>query len=122
VYGISSSLSGDSQPVLLGQPLEAWTSESKAVAEKPPQPIAWTKSYTGAAGKTARVFTSTMGHGDAFKTEAFRRMLSNACLWCMHLEDSIDPSSDMEIPGDYNPGPAGVKGLKTGVLPQDLKK
>jgi type 1 glutamine amidotransferase len=122
VYGISSSLSGDSQPVLLGQPLEAWTSESKAVAEKPPQPIAWTKSYTGAAGKTARVFTSTMGHGDAFKTEAFRRMLSNACLWCMNLEDSIDPNSNMEVPGDYNPGPAGVKGLKTGVLPQDLKK
>jgi hypothetical protein len=63
-----------------------------------------------------------MGHGDAFKTEAFRRMLSNACLWCMNLEDSIDPNSNMEVPGDYNPGPAGVKGLKTGVLPQDLKK
>jgi hypothetical protein len=40
----------------------------------------------------------------------------------MHLEDSIDPSSDMEIPGDYNPGPAGAKGIKPGVLPQNLKK
>ncbi len=122
VYGISSALSGDSTPVLLGQPLEAWTSEAKPVADKPPQPIAWTKSYTGAAGKTARVFTSTMGHGDAFKIEAFRRMLSNACLWCMNLEGSIDPSSNMDIPGEYAPGPAGAKGLKPGVLPQDLKK
>lgn len=122
VYGISSSLSGDSLPVLLGQPLEGWTSESKALAEKPPLPIAWTKSYKGAGGKTARVFTSTMGHGDAFKTEAFRRMLANACLWCMHLEDSIDPNSNMEIPGEYQPGPAGAKGIRPGVLPQDLKQ
>jgi type 1 glutamine amidotransferase len=122
VYGISSSLSGDSTPVLMGQPLDGWTSDAKPVAEKPAQPIAWTKSYTGSEGKTARVFTSTMGHGDAFRVEAFRRMLSNACLWCMHLEDSIDPSANMEIPGEYNPGPAGAKGLKTGVLPHDLKR
>ncbi len=122
VYGIGSTLSGDSTPILLGQPLEDWTSEAKPVAEKTPQPIAWTKSYTGAMGKTARVFTSTMGHGDAFKIEAFRRMLTNACLWCMNLEDAIDPSFNMDIPGDYHPGPVGAKGLKPGILPQDFKK
>ena len=122
VYGISSALSGDSTPVLLGQPLDGWTSEAKPVVEKTPQPIAWTKSYTGATGKTARVFTSTMGHGDAFKIEAFRRMISNACLWCMNMEDSINPSCNMDIPGEYNPGPAGANGIKPGVLPQDLKK
>ena len=122
VYGISSALSGDSTPVLLGQPLDAWTSDARPVAEKPPQPIAWTKSYTGATAKTARVFTSTMGHGDAFKIEAFRRMISNACLWCMNMEDSINPSCNMDIPGEYNPGPAGANGIKPGVLPQDLKK
>jgi type 1 glutamine amidotransferase len=122
VYGISSALSGDSTPVLLGQPLDAWTSDARPVAEKPPQPIAWTKSYTGATGKTARVFTSTMGHGDAFKIEAFRRMISNACLWCMNMEDSINPSCNMDIPGEYNPGPAGANGIKPGVLPQDLKQ
>ena len=122
VYGISSALSGDSTPVLLGQPLDAWTTDARPVAEKPPQPIAWTKSYTGATGKTARVFTSTMGHGDAFKIEAFRRMISNACLWCMNMEDSINPSCNMDIPEEYNPGPAGANGIKPGVLPQDLKK
>ena len=122
VYGISSALSGDSTPVLLGQPLDAWTTDARPVAEKPPQPIAWTKSYTGATAKTARVFTSTMGHGDAFKIEAFRRMISNACLWCMNMEDSINPSCNMDIPGEYNPGPAGANGIKPGVLPQDLKK
>lgn len=121
VYGISDALSGDSAPVLLGQPLEGWASEAKPVTGKTPQPIAWTKSYTGASGKTARIFTSTMGHGDAFKVEDFRRLLTNACMWCMNLEDSIDPTSNMDLPKEYNPGPAGAKGLKLGVLPQDLK-
>jgi hypothetical protein len=121
VYGISDALSGDSAPVLLGQPLEGWASEAKPVTGKTPQPIAWTKSYTGASGKTARIFTTTMGHGDAFKIEDYRRMLANACFWCMNLEGSIDPTSNMELPKEYNPGPAGAKGLKLGVLPQDLK-
>lgn len=121
VYGISDALSGDSAPVLLGQPLEGWASEAKPVTGKTPQPIAWTKSYTGASGKTARIFTSTMGHGDAFKVEDFRRLLTNACMWCMNLEDSIDPTSNMDLPKEYNSGPAGAKGLKLGVLPQDLK-
>jgi len=122
VYGISSTLSGDSEPVLMGQPLDGWTSDAKPIAEKPPLPIAWTKSYTGAKGKTARVFTSTMGHGDAFKIEAFRRMLANACLWCMNMENSINPDSNMEIPGEYSPGPAGANGIRAGVRPQDLKR
>ena len=122
VYGISSTLSGNSEPVLMGQPLDGWMSDAKPIAEKPPLPIAWTKSYTGAKGKTARVFTSTMGHGDAFKIEAFRRMLANACLWCMNMENSINPDSNMDIPGEYSPGPAGANGIRPSVRPQDLKK
>jgi type 1 glutamine amidotransferase len=121
VYGISDVLSGDSTPVLMGQPLVGWTRQDAPHPEKKPQPIAWTKSYTGTSGKTARIFTTTMGHGDAFKIEDYRRMLANACFWCMNLEGSIDPTSNMDLPKEYNPGPAGAKGLKLGVLPQDLK-
>jgi hypothetical protein len=40
----------------------------------------------------------------------------------MNLKDSRNPNSNMNIPRDYNPGPAGAKGIKPGVLPQDLKK
>jgi hypothetical protein len=60
-----------------------------------------------------------MGHGDAFKIEDFRRMLANACYWCMELEDRIDAQSDVTIMGAYEPGPAGAGGLKTGVKPND---
>jgi len=119
VYGISEELEGDSEPVLLGQPLVGWSPDDQPVADKAPVPIAWTKSYTGSSGKTARVFTTTMGHGDAFKVEDFRRMLANACYWSMGLEDHIDARSDMDINGTYEPGPVGAKGLKTGVKPDD---
>src|SRR5207247_5361570 len=120
VYGISENLGGDSKPVLLGQPLSGWSPTDPPVAEKKPLPIAWTKTHTGSSGKTARIFTTTMGHGDAFKEGDFRRMIVNACYWLLGLEDRIDPKSDVSIPGVYAPAPVGAKGLKPGVKPEQL--
>jgi hypothetical protein len=121
VYGVSESLSGDSTPVLMGQPLQGWSPEDAPVPDKKPLPIAWTKSYTGAAGKKARIFTSTMGHGEAFKIEDFRRMLANSCLWCLGMDAQIVAKTDMSIPGNYAPGAVGAKGLKPGIRPADLR-
>lgn len=122
VYGISDQLAGDSQPMLLGQPLTGWSADDEPVADKPPVPIAWTKTYTGSAGKQARVFTTTMGHGDAFKVEDFRRMLVNACFWCMELEDQVDPHMDVSVVGTYDPGPVGGQGLQAGLKPGDFSE
>ena len=119
VYGISDKLEGDSEPMLLGQPLAGWSADDEPVADKPPAPIAWTKTYTGSAGKKARVFTTTMGHGDAFKVEDFRRMLVNACYWCMGMEGHVDAHLNVAIVGKYAPGPVGGKGLQPGLKPSD---
>jgi hypothetical protein len=62
-----------------------------------------------------------MGHGDVFKVEDFRRMLANACFWCLGMEDKIDAKANVGIPGTYAPGPVGAKGLKAGVRPVDLR-
>ncbi|HYF01173.1 MAG TPA: ThuA domain-containing protein, partial [Planctomycetota bacterium] len=115
VYGIST-LEGDCTPLLLGQPLTAWAPDAAPHPDKKPIPIAWTKTYKG-----ARVFTTTMGHGDAFKVADFRRLLVNACYWTLGLEDKIDPAASVEIDGPYDPGPAGAKGLRKGVKPSDLR-
>jgi type 1 glutamine amidotransferase len=120
VYGIST-LHGDCAPVLLGQPLVGWKPEDKPHPDKKAIPIAWTKSYTGASGKTSRVFTTTMGHGDAFKVEEFRRLIANACYWGLGLESKIDEKSNVGLVGSYDPGPVGGKGLKKNVKPADLK-
>lgn len=121
VYGISSELSGDCKPLLLGQPLTGWKATDPPVAEKKAIPIAWTKSYSGSSGKSARVFTTTMGHGDAFQIEDFRRLIVNACYWCMELEMQINPSVSVAIVGNYQPGVVGGQGLKKGVKPATLK-
>ena len=115
VYGIST-LHGDCAPVLLGQPLTAWTSDAAPHPDKKAIPIAWTKTYNG-----ARVFTTTMGHGDAFKVADFRRLVVNACYWATGQEARIDPTSSVEIVGAYDPGPVGAKGLRKGVKPSDLR-
>ena len=119
VYGIST-LHGDSTPLLVGQPLAGWKPDDSPVAEKKPIPIAWTKTYRGSAGKPARIFTTTMGHGDAFKVEDFRRLLANAVYWCLQMESQIDPRANVAMIGTYEPGEVGGKGLKKGVKPADL--
>lgn len=119
VYGISDSLEGECRPLLLGQPLANWLPTGAPVVDKPAIPIAWTRHYKTASGKNARVFTSTMGHGDAFKVEDFRRLLANACFWCLEMEDQIDPAADMSLSGNYLPGPVGSQGLELGRKPSD---
>ncbi len=120
VYGIGA-LHGDCAPVLLGQPLAAWKPDAPPV-DKKAIPIAWTKTYAGEKGKAARVFTTTMGHGDVFKEEPFRRLFANACYWAMGMEDRIDGKANVDLVGTYDPGsPAGGKGLKKGVKPSDLR-
>ena len=64
VYGVRLPLPGDSQPLVLGQVLTGMKPTDGPVAGKkndPMMPVAWTKTYTTPSGKTARVFTTTMG-------------------------------------------------------------
>ena len=116
VYGITT-LSGDSKPIIMGQVLKGMNPKDEPNPEKKLVPVAWTKTYTGRRGKTARVFTTTMGHGDDLKSEGFRRLLVNACYWCMGMEDKIPAKSKVDIIGDYNPNPIGMGRHKKGLKP-----
>jgi type 1 glutamine amidotransferase len=48
------------------------------VAGQPEQPVAWTNTY-----HNARVFFTTLGHQDDFKSPEFRRLLLNGITWAM---------------------------------------
>jgi hypothetical protein len=87
-----TKLEGDSQPLLMGQPLMGLRPDDAPDPGKAPVPIAWTKTFTGTSGKAARVFTTTLGYGDDFREESIRRLLVNACYWCVGLEAKIPPS------------------------------
>jgi hypothetical protein len=123
VYGVRLPLPGDSKPLVLGQVLENMKPTDKPVSGKkndPMMPIAWVKSYKGAKGKTARVFTTTMGASQDFQSEGLRRLLVNACYWAVGLEDKIPAKSNVNIVGEFKPRPFKGNGFKKGVKPADL--
>lgn len=121
VYGVRLPLPGDSQPIVLGQVLEGMKPDDPPVEGKqndPLMPIAWTKTYTGAAGKPARVFTTTMGSSTDLLAEGTRRLIVNGCLWALGIE--IPAATNVDIVGEYDPSPFKFDGHKTGVKPADL--
>jgi type 1 glutamine amidotransferase len=128
VYTVRLPLPGDSLPLVLGQVTETLEPDSKPVAgpkNEPMMPVAWAKSYRGAAGKTARVFTTTMGASQDFAFEGTRRMLVNAVYWALGLENRIPARSDVSIVGTFTPSPFRFKkseDWRPGVRPAELIK
>ncbi len=118
VYAITT-LSGDSKPLIMGQVLLGMKPDDQPNPDKKLVPIAWTKTYTGEKGKTARVFATTMAHGGDLKSEGFRRLLVNACYWAMGMEDRIPAKSNVDLVGEYDPNPIGMGGHKRGLKPSD---
>jgi hypothetical protein len=122
VYGVRLPLPGES--LVMGQVLTGMkATDPPLVGDKndPMMPIAWTCSYKGEAGKTARVFTTTMGASQDFASEGLRRLLVNASYWCLGMEDGIGERANVNIVGPYNPRPFGNNGFQKGVRPADLE-
>lgn len=123
VYGVRLPLPGDSKPLVLGQVLTGMKPTDPPVEGKkndPMMPIAWTKTFDSPSGKKARTFTTTMGASQDFANEGVRRLLVNACYWCVGLEDKIPDSSDVAIVGKFKPRTFHFGGYKPNVKPADL--
>ncbi len=125
VYKVRLPLPGDSKPVVLGQVLEGMTPDSKPVKgpkNDPMMPVAWIKTYAAKSGKKARVFTTTMGASQDLLSEGLRRLLVNACYWCLGMENKIPPKADVRLVGEYKPRPFGFNKYRRGLKPSDLLK
>ena len=125
VYGVRLPLPGDSQPLVLGQVLAGMKPDDKPIdGEKndPMLPVAWIKSYTGTAGKPARVFTTTMGASQDLESEGVRRMLVNACYWGLGMDDKIAARSDVAIVGQFKPTKFSFGGHVKGKKPVDYAR
>ena len=117
-------LGSDSTPLVLGQVLDGMKPTDEPFAgpkNDPMMPIAWTRHYTGEAGKSARVFTTTMGAATDLETEGVRRMLVNASYWAVGMDDRIPAKSDVDLVGEYHPHPFGfMKEFKYRIKPEEL--
>ena len=124
VYGVHLPLPGDSMPLVVGQVLtgmKATDPPLEGSKNDPMMPIAWTRSYQGESGKTARVFTTTMGASQDFASEGLRRLLVNATYWCLGMEERISERANVDIVGAYDPRPFGNNRFQKGVRPMDLQ-
>ena len=104
----------------MGQVLNGMNPDSPPDPGKELLPVAWTRTYQGGNGRQGRVFTTTHGASEDFLNPGFRRMLVNAALWALGLEDSINADIGVSPVGPYNPVLFGFDSYRRGVKPSDL--
>ncbi len=105
-------------PLIDGQPLMGRKPDNIVNPELIALPVAWVKTWTGAQGQTARVFHTTMGSAEDYRNAGLRRLTVNGIYWCLAMEQVIDPSSSVEIVGEYEPLKSGFDYPKLNVVPR----
>ncbi|MDC0295504.1 hypothetical protein OAL35_01465 [bacterium] len=93
---------------------------AEPLADKPPQPAAWVRTYSYQGGPEGRVFCSTQGASEDVLSEGVRRMIVNATMWCMGMENMIKPDLDVAFVGPYNPTTFSFKPSITDAKPSDI--
>lgn len=103
-----------------GQILNGMTPDSPPAPDKQQVPVAWVRSYTGASGRSGRVFTTTHGASEDLVNEGFRRLAVNGILWAAGLEDSIKADGDVALVGPYQPTTFNFNGYVKGIKPAEM--
>jgi type 1 glutamine amidotransferase len=120
VYAITHLLPSD-VVLLRGQVLQGMKPTDAPVEggpNAPMMPLMWCREI-GTAHAAQRVVASTIGAAVDLQSADLRRAFVNACYWALHLEEKIDPKSDVAIVGDYAPTFFGFGEAKKGVMPKD---
>ncbi len=103
-----------------GQILNGMKIDDPADPKKEVLPVAWVRHYKKDDPKS-RVFATTHGASEDILNEGFRRMLVNAQLWCLGMDDVIKPDNQVDFVGPYNPVTFNFGGHRKGVKPSDLE-
>ena len=84
----------------------------------PHQPLAWYRVHQNEAGKTNRVFCTTMGSATDLRDENLRRLLVNSVYWAFGMD--VPAEADVRLVGDFQPTAYSFNGFRKGVKPDDL--
>ena len=102
------------------QVLDSMKPDGKPLANKPPSPAIWVRTYKSTSGKEGRVFCSTQGASEDIVSEGVRRCIINGVFWCMGLEKNIKADMDVAFVGPYQPTTYKFGGGAKQVKPADL--
>ncbi len=123
VYGVVH-LPANAQVLLWGQVLRGMKPSDpplEGAKNDPLMPLAWVREYATGNGRTAKIFTTTMGAATDLASEDLRRLLVNACYWALDLEKKIPKRADVTTVGEYKPSDFGFGTFKRGVRPGDFQ-
>ena len=84
----------------------------------PHQPLAWSRVHKNEAGRTNKVFCTTMGSATDLRDESLRRLLVNGVYWGLGMD--VPAKADVQLVGDFQPTAYGFDGFRKGVKPDDL--
>ena len=84
----------------------------------PMMAVAWTRLYKNDAGKTNRIFCTTMGAATDLESEGLRRLVVNAVYWGLGLD--VPAKADVAYVGDYHPTMYGFDTFQRNMRPADF--
>ncbi len=114
----------DAKVLMFGQVVSGMKPTDPPVSgpkNNPMMPLVWTRQYTGEAGKTSTIVTTTMGAAVDLQNEGLRRLLVNACYWTLGLEKELPEKANVEYVGEYKPSWFGFGKFVKGIKPADLE-
>ncbi len=85
---------------------------------EPAMAVAWTREVKNPAGKTNRVFCSTMGDAIDLTNESLRRLVVNSVYWGLGLD--VPAKADVRYVDGYEPSMYGFKGYRRNFKVADL--
>ena len=103
-----------------GQILNGMKFDDPPDPKKKALPVCWVRNYK-ADNPKSRVFATTHGASEDILNEGFRRMLVNAHLWCLGMDDAIKADNNVAFVGPYNPVTFNFGGYRKGVKPADIE-
>lgn len=81
----------------------------------PMMPVAWTREMKNEAGKTQKIFCTTMGAATDLTNEGLRRLVVNGVFWGLGLD--VPAKADVTTVGPYEPLMYGFNGSHKNVSP-----
>ena len=114
------NLPDDATVLLHGMVTKSLEPDSAPNLEKSLMPVAWTRHYLNEAGRTNRIFTSTMGASVDLVSEDLRRLVVNACYWGLAMD--VPQLANVDIVGEYEPTFFGFGDFEKGVKPSKYEK
>lgn len=85
---------------------------------EPAMPVAWSREVKNQAGKTNKVFTTTMGSATDLANEGLRRLVVNGVFWGLGIE--VPEKADVSLTGEFVPTKYGFNTFKKGLKAADF--